>query len=478
MKGLVLTYVIAALGTIGAFRRPLLGLYVYVGLAVLRPRFIFGWAGDLSNISLIVGVAMLIGWALNGFGSWRMGRARPVVLSLFGFTAWYALSASLAGNTDASFTALLELLKIVMPFCVGLTMLDEEKQWRTLMWVIVLAQGYVSFEMNLNYLSGYNSAADGFGGMDNNCFGVALVTVLGLAMALMLTSQKWYERAAAVVSAALILHTALLTFSRGAMIGLLAVGATAFLALPKRPKYIAGLVVTALLAVYYTGPQLMARYGTTFASADERDGSAQSRIDLWMDTIKVIQSQPLVGVGPANWRFAASRFGWTDGKSAHSVWMETAAEVGAPGTLALVLFFWIAAVRLWPLARARITTDNRYQTAAAMGVLLSVVGFVVAGQFVSVVGLEAPYYIVMIGVAVLRGTSKAQERPQQVTAGEGVSASSAPPVPPRLLPRLTPARNLTPQPQSATPRLLPGIEGARRPIPPIRGASAHSAPVD
>src|SRR5712691_8552003 len=130
MKGLILTYLITATAALGALRYPLIGLYVYVGFAVLRPQEIFGWAGDLSNISLIVGVAMLIGWALNGFGSWRMGKARPVVFSLFGFTACYALSASVAGNTDASFKAFLELLKIVLPFCVGVTMLNEEKQWR------------------------------------------------------------------------------------------------------------------------------------------------------------------------------------------------------------------------------------------------------------------------------------------------------------------------------------------------------------
>src|SRR6266480_3361540 len=100
-------------------------------------------------------------------------------------------------------------------------------------------------------------------------------------MALGLVAKNWYERALAAVSAVLILHTTLLTFSRGAMVGLLVVGATAFVMMPKRPKYLAVLVVAGLVALRLTGPQLMARYATTIAEGEARDGSSESRLDLW-----------------------------------------------------------------------------------------------------------------------------------------------------------------------------------------------------
>src|SRR5580704_7755911 len=102
MKGLILTYLITAAGAVGALRYPLFGLYVYVGLAVLRPQFIFGFAGDLSGLSLIVGVAVLIGWALNGFGSWSLARGRPVVLALLAFFVWFMVSGLQARDTTAS----------------------------------------------------------------------------------------------------------------------------------------------------------------------------------------------------------------------------------------------------------------------------------------------------------------------------------------------------------------------------------------
>jgi O-antigen ligase len=176
----------------------------------------------------------------------------------------------------------------------------------------------------------------------------------------------------------------------------------AFVMMPKRPKYVGGLIIVLLVAARLTGPQLLARYGTAFASSEDRDGSSQSRLDLWKDCLTIVEKYPVFGVGPANWRTIAASFGWPPGKSAHSVWMESAAELGAPGALFLFLFFAAAAWQMWPLARARLTDENRYEIAVATGVVLSIVGFVVSGQFVSAPALEVPYYVTMLGVALLK----------------------------------------------------------------------------
>ena len=159
------------------------------------------------------------------------------------------------------------------------------------------------------------------------------------------------------------------------------------------------------MAARFIGPSWPSATRTTFVSAEERDGSAESRVDLWRDCLEVIQEYPVLGVGPANWRVIAASYGWPEGKSAHSVWMETAAEVGIPGALFLMLFFGTAAIKLWPVARAPQTEANRYEVVLASGVILAIVGFWVAGQFVSVPGLEVPYYVTMLGAAMLKTTT-------------------------------------------------------------------------
>jgi probable O-glycosylation ligase (exosortase A-associated) len=401
MKGLILIYAITVLGSIGALRSPVIGLFVYVGFAVLRPQFIFGFAGNFEGISLIIGVATLIGWAAGGFGTLKMGPGKSIVVALLLFCAWTVISASQAVDTSIAYAELVPMAKFVMPFLIGVTVLDSEQRTRTMMWIIVLAQGYVGFEMNLAYLKGFNIANEGFGGMDNNCFGVSLVTTIGPAIALAIGAKTWWEKGLAAAAAALILHTTLLTFSRGAMVGLLIVGFTAFVIMPKRPKQLAALALIGLLAIRLTGPQLLARYGTALAQDEERDGSAESRLDLWRDCLKIAAGRPVFGVGPGNFRVVASSLGWTPGKQAHSTWMQTLAEDGAPGLLVLLLFFAIPVVKLWPLARATVTEENRYEVAVASGIIMCVVGFLVTGQFVSLGGLEIPYYATMIGVVIL-----------------------------------------------------------------------------
>jgi len=402
MKGLILIYAIAGLGSIGALRSPLIGLFIYVGFAVLRPQFIWGWAGDFGGISFYVGIATLLGWIFNGFGSKRIGPGKSIVALLILFAAWTALSATQAVDKEVAYATLDPMMKYVVPFLIGITLIDTEQRSRALMWMIVLAMAYVSFEMNLEYVRGFNIAGEGFGGMDNNCFGVALVSTIGPALALGLGAKNWHERGLAAVSVLLILHTTLLTFSRGALVGLLAVGTTAFILMPKRPKHVAALVIVALISLRLTGPQLMARYATMTADTEERDGSAESRLELWRDCIQLTIDKPLFGIGPGNFPVVAESLGWTRGKQAHSVWMQQAAETGVPGVFFLLSFFMVAIVKLWPIARQRLTDENRSRTVVASGLIMSLVGYAVAGQFVSLGGLEIPYYMTMIGVVLLK----------------------------------------------------------------------------
>jgi hypothetical protein len=210
----------------------------------------------------------------------------------------------------------------------------------------------------------------------------------------------------------------------------------------------AALVVVLLITIRLTGPELAARYNSAFVGAEELDGSAESRVDLWLDCLKVVQQYPVLGVGPWNWQVIASSFGWTEGKSAHSLWMESAAEVGIPGVLALFAFFGLAVARLWPIARTRWSGTSREDAGVAAGVAISIVGFAVAAQFVSVSGLEVPYYVTLVGAALIRLRSTAPESVvATVLATAPATQGSQPPASPsrpaedrpRLLPRL-PAR--------------------------------------
>ena len=410
MKGLLFAYALVAVGTVGSFRNPLIGLVVYILFAVLRPQALWGWAGGLDGLSLVVGVAMIAGWVIHGFGTWTFARGRNVLLALAVFTVWLFLSTLQANNPQVAADWVVSFLKILMPILIGVSLTNSDKTCRLIMWTIVLAQAYVSLEMNQSYfLQGFNRAAlQGFAGMDNNSFGISLVATIGPAVALGLSARTWRERGLAFGAAMLILHTILLTFSRGALLGLIAVGVIAFVIMPKRPKYLATMAVVVAIAFSLTGPELTARFKTTFAGADERDASAESRIDLWRDCLTVAVSRPVFGVGPQNWPLVAQDFGWPAGKHAHSVWMQTAAELGFPGVLALLMFFVLTVRNLWPIVRGREAPPGSERSLLAAGVMLSMVGYIVSAQFVSLQGLEVPYYVAIVGVGLVKRTVRSE----------------------------------------------------------------------
>jgi probable O-glycosylation ligase (exosortase A-associated) len=433
VKGIILSYLLVALGVTGSLWRPVIGLYVYIFFAVLRPRFLWGWVPGLNNLSDYVGWAMLIGWALHGFGSWRISRGKAPVVAFIFFFLWSAMSAYTAIYPSVAFPTIRELLKILLPFLVGVTMLNTPQQARLLLWVMVIAQAYVGYEMNLSYLrEDYNKVAiEGYALMDNNTFGISLVSSLGPAVALALAARHWAGRAIWAVAAMLILHTILLTFSRGAFVGLLAIGATAFILMPKRPKHVVAMLIVVLLAIRLTGPELAARYSSSFAEGDDRDRSTTERLELWERMFEVALTKPVFGIGPDNWPLIAHEYGFRRGKIGHSVWIQGLAELGFLGIGSLLFFYLSTVFALWRFSRRHRKVD-RDTAVIATGIILSIVGYAVSAQFVTLQHLEVPFYTVMAGVILLKAHADAPERVKEPARGEHSAA--------------TPALSLTPMP--------------------------------
>jgi O-antigen ligase len=190
------------------------------------------------------------------------------------------------------------------------------------------------------------------------------------------------------------------------MLGLIASGLGALFVMPKRPRYLAPLAVGFVVALQVTGPELWNRYVSAFADQRDLDYSAQSRIDLWRDCLEVIQKYPVLGVGPDHFPRIAAEFGWPAGKEAHSLWLQVGAEIGIPGLLLLAAFYLVTLRRTGRLGKLTNTSEEeRWAQAVGPMVAMSLTGFVVAAQFVTMEGLETPLYIVAIAVATLRTLS-------------------------------------------------------------------------
>jgi probable O-glycosylation ligase (exosortase A-associated) len=434
MKGLIFTYVMTYGGALVSLADPFPGLLIYVCFAIIRPESLWYWSVPQGNYSRIVAVALLVGWLIQGFGRWRFGRARGVVTALIFFWVWSALSAAVSPDPALAFALVESLSKIVLPFLVGITTINSVARLKLLAWVIVLSHGYVAYDLNLSYLTGFNRIAEiGFGGMDNNSVAITLVACIGPAFFLGLHAERWWLKAAALGSALLMVHAVLLSFSRGGMLAMLLTAGVTFWLIPKRPVHFALFAVGLAVGLRLAGPEVMERFQSSFAEKSQRDASAESRLDLWADCLDAMAHAPILGVGPNQWGQVAPRYGWPIGKEAHSLWIQMGAELGLPGVISLMLFYGLCVVRLRPLARENSAVPDPWLRYLARAVIASIGGFALAAQFVTLAGLEAPYYITLIGAGVLKLASVPQAAgaaaPAPAPATAAPADGYAPPVP-------------------------------------------------
>jgi probable O-glycosylation ligase (exosortase A-associated) len=406
MKGLIFTYVMAYGGAVVSLFKPYHGFLIYVCFAIIKPEAMWYFSVPAGNYSRIIALALLAGWALQGFGSWRLGRAGTIVGALFGFWIWQIPSALQADYPEVSLGWIESFSKIALPFCVGITLIDSVKKLKQLAWVIVLSHAYISYEFNMAYYGGFNRLKEvGHGGMDNNCAAVTLVTCTGLAFFMGLNAPRWWQKGLAFLSAALMMHCVFFSFSRGGMLGLIITAAMSFILIPKKPRHYLIFTLMVLLALRLAGPQVMQRFGTSFAEEETRDGSAQERLDLWKTCFGIMVQHPIFGIGPQNFPPKAHLYGFPPGKIAHTLWLQVGAEHGVIGLGFLVSFYVLCLVRLWPMRREKYPVADPWFRDTARMVIAAITGFAVAAQFVSLPGLESPYYIVLLGAGALKLSS-------------------------------------------------------------------------
>jgi probable O-glycosylation ligase (exosortase A-associated) len=430
MKGLIFTYALTYGGGAVSLFTPYVGLLIYVCFAIIRPEALWHWSVPDGNYSRIVAIGLLIGWVLNGLGNWTFGRAKPVVYSLLAYLLWACLSAFQAQDQAYAWGWVEGQTKIVLPFLVGMTLIDSVRKLKQLAWVIALSHGYVAYELNLSYYSGFNTLQEiGFGGMDNNSFAIALCAAAGLAFFLGLNASQWWLKVLAFASAGFSVHAVFFAFSRGGMLGLIITAVISFVLIPKTLKHYLTFALAIALAIRLAGPEVIDRFVTVFVSAEARDASAQGRVDMWGICVDQMIAHPLLGLGPHHFPIHAQEFGLTPGKEAHSLWLQIGAELGVPGLLALCCFYLSCAMGLWPYAREKRPMVDPWINDTARMVIAALAGFAISAQFVSLPGLETPYYVVLLGAGSLKlaGLPAATAQPAGY-AGLAHAGSSAPAV--------------------------------------------------
>jgi len=256
---------------------------------------------------------------------------------------------------------------------------------------------------------------------DGNDFALSVCILLPMVLELALAARTRLRRLIWWSALVLFVLAIVASSSRGATLGMIAVGSYLWLRSPRKLLTLAGIGMVGLLLLAYAPDTYFDRMGTI--SNYQEDESAMGRIIAWKASIRMFNDNPLFGVSVGNFPFAfgakyrppdAGNMAWL---TAHSMYFLVLGELALPGIITLLML-------LFGNMRAHVVLQRRLRSRAGAAQAIpqdtmlapermlylqnaSVVGFAVAGAFLSVAYYPHIFVLTALMVAARRVASPA-----------------------------------------------------------------------
>lgn len=406
-----------------AFVRPAWGVALYMLTFFACPPF--WWWGNNPPIStyrwnLYSGVILLVAVLLSQlFSSRRAGANDP---STSKYVVWTSIAilinatmvhAFFASDYSISMDPYTLLAKFVLLFLLILASIRTRQDFNTILLAILLGAGYIGYEVTINdrgQLSGTRLEGIGAPGADQaNQLASLMVTVLPMAGGLFLVGRPW-QKLAMLPVAPFILNVILLCNSRGAFLGAISSVFALLMFAPSKVRRRA-LKLTALgcVATWFLlgDPRIVERFLTTFASAEERDNSAASRLTYWRAGIRMIADYPL-GAGGDGFKVAhakeyLAKVGvYRETRAVHNGYINEACEWGLQGLL--LRMFFVGGACLVAARTSRLCAKNGRANMALLGgsLIAGMTGFLVTCAFGDRLDNEWGYWMAALALGYVR----------------------------------------------------------------------------
>lgn len=222
-----------------------------------------------------------------------------------------------------------------------------------------------------------------------NNFGGFLLLMLSVAIALALDRTSGSMRAYAILGIAVILLALVLTYSRGAWLGL--VVALIVLAILKDQRLLA-VMALAVLVVIIAAPSVVDRLAFGFSGGYMQTSSTGGRLLYWRKAIEVMMMNPLLGAGPGRFGGAVAAIFTTPVNALvgfapnYQLWVDSQVFqiLAELGLLGIAAFLWVPVTFARnAVAYIKKETDPFWRSCAA-GCIAAVAGILVQGMVVGV----------------------------------------------------------------------------------------------
>ncbi len=389
----------------GLFRTlstPYIGVYLWSWISLMSPHLLtWGFASTFPFAMLIAGGTLL------GLITGKQAKLKiwsPESGVLLTLIIWVCITTIFAVDQEGALKELDRYLKIQLFIFLTLALMSDRQKLDGFIWVMVISLGFYGVKGGIfTALTGGGARVWGPDGSfigGNNEVALALIMTVPLMRYLQLQSEnKWIKRgllAAILLSAAAILGTQ----SRGAFLGIMAIGAFFWVKSPRKVESSIMVGIVAAVVLLFM-PQTWWDRMNTIQTYDQ-DASAMGRVNAWWVAWRTANSS-LTG-GGAN-MFTPEMFQKyapdpLDVHDVHSIYFEM---LGEQGWIGFCLFVTLG-ILVWRRCGLIIKTcknDPAQKWAVDLALMLqvSLIGYATAGAFLGLSYYD--YYYDLIATALI-----------------------------------------------------------------------------
>lgn len=388
-----------------ATRVGVLGVMLFAITLYSLPQYIFPVLEPLR-----VGVMTAALMAAGLFARWVLGGPAPTagglrVIGLLAFVGAASLSPLWSYAPETSRWAAGEALKMGLVYVAASSLLDTPARLRKVAWAVAIAGCVPAWYAVTNSLNGEN-LLEGYRArwagtfLDPNRLAMAVVASSIVLVAMRARVKNHFLRLALLAGIGLQVWAVVVTYSRGAALGL---GVALFVYLLSgtgrklRSVVVVGTVLLGLLAL---APAQFWNRTSTIATYEE-DLSAMGRIYAWRTAGNILEKRPLTGVGAAAFVPAWPHFAPGEAGShafvAHNLFLEVAAELGIPTLVGFLALLGACLYGAWKGTRGHSPVPEE-----SRGLLAAIAGYLVCQMFAG--------YVLSFFLFLLLGMATAAER--------------------------------------------------------------------